>query len=386
MLKEKLIIIFTVAIDVIGLGIIIPVLPTYVESFGVTAFTVTSIFAVYALFTFLSAPFLGALSDKIGRRPVLLVSIFSTSVGWFVFASAGSLILLFIGRIIDGMAAGNFSTAQSAISDISKDQKERTVNLGIIGAIFGIGFIVGPLIGGLLTKISASFPFYFVAVLALFNFILAYFFLPETNQHLDHEKKIVWNPILPILLAIKDLKLRKLYFVWLIFNTVAVGTNAIFALYLLKVFGFGPLGTGIFFTGVGVVLVLNQGIFLKKIWLKYFTEKKLIIIMFSAFVLGFLIMMMPVVSMFILGMIFIAFAQSTLRVVITSEATREAHIQERGKTIGILTAVSSVASVLGPVTAGFIFEYGAFIPFAVSAVLSIIAIVIISERRLIFNK
>jgi len=381
MSKEKLIILFTVAIDVIGLGIIIPIMPIYVESFGVTAFVVTTIFTTYALFTFLSAPFLGALSDKIGRRPVLLVSILSTSIGWFVFASAGSLFFLFLGRIIDGLAAGNFSTAQSAISDLSKDQKERTVNLGLVGAVFGVGFIVGPLIGGLLTKVSTSFPFYFVGCLALFNFILAYFFLPETNKHINKDKVIVWNPLRPVFQATKDLKMRKLYLVWLLFNIVAVGTNSIFALYLLSVFGFGALGTGLFFTGVGLVLVLNQGVLLKKVWLKYFSEKSLIIIMLSAFVLGFVIMAFPFLIMFILGMFFVSFGQSTLRVLITSEVTREASLDERGKVIGILSGIGSVASIIGPLLAGALFGYEVFIPFAFSAIISIVAIIIISERK-----
>src|SRR3989344_5077676 len=117
MSKEKALIIFTVAIDVIGLGIIIPVLPVYVESFGLSALAVTSLFSVYSLFSFLSAPFLGVLSDKIGRRPVMIASIASTSLGWLIFALGRSLPILMLGRIIDGMAAGNISTAQASVAD-----------------------------------------------------------------------------------------------------------------------------------------------------------------------------------------------------------------------------------------------------------------------------
>jgi DHA1 family tetracycline resistance protein-like MFS transporter len=112
----------------------------------------------------LSAPFLGALSDKVGRRPVLITSLFSTSLGWFIFAFGRSLPLLLLGRIIDGLAAGNVSTAQSSITDIAKDPKERTSNLGIIGMIFGLGFVVGPFLGGLLSHVSHSFPFLLLAV------------------------------------------------------------------------------------------------------------------------------------------------------------------------------------------------------------------------------
>src|SRR5579862_3732043 len=159
MKREKLIIVFTVFVDVIGFGIVIPILPFYVSSFGASPVTITMMFASFSLCAFLSSPFLGALSDRIGRRPVLLISILSTAIGWIVFASANSIVFLFLGRIIDGCAAGNFTTAQSYLVDISRDEKERSANLGIIGATFGIAFIVGPLMGGVLSKVSHAFPF-----------------------------------------------------------------------------------------------------------------------------------------------------------------------------------------------------------------------------------
>src|SRR3990170_5190730 len=118
MQKEKITILLTVLVDVLGFGIVIPILPFYVTSFGASAFTVTLLFSAFAFFAFLSSPFLGALSDKIGRRPVLIGSIFSTAIGWVVFASATSIPILFLGRIIDGAAAGNFVVAQSCIVDI----------------------------------------------------------------------------------------------------------------------------------------------------------------------------------------------------------------------------------------------------------------------------
>ena len=181
--KDKLIIMTTVFVDVLGIGIIIPVLPFYVESFGVSSFVVTLLFSVFALFSFVSGPFLGALSDRIGRRPVLILSIASTALGWFVFASANAVWVLFLGRIIDGVAAGNFPIAQSYLVDIAKDDKERTSNLGIIGAVFGIGFIIGPFLGAMLSAISPASPFWFVGVLALLNMIGAWFFLPETHHN-----------------------------------------------------------------------------------------------------------------------------------------------------------------------------------------------------------
>ncbi|MBW7888433.1 MAG: MFS transporter, partial [Bacteroidetes bacterium] len=198
MQKEKLIIIFTVLVDVLGFGIVIPILPFYLTEFGAGPLTVTFLFSIFSFFSFLCSPFLGALSDRVGRRPILLLSIFSTAVGWFVFASATSILFLFIGRIIDGIAAGNFTIAQSYLVDISKNDKERASNLGIIGAAFGIGFMLGPLLGGILSKVSHSFPFYVAGGMALLNFIFAYFMLPETNFN-RNTTKLRYNPIKPLI-------------------------------------------------------------------------------------------------------------------------------------------------------------------------------------------
>lgn len=370
MSKEKAIIIFTVAIDVLGLGIIIPVLPSYVESFGLSPFIVTLLLSVFSFFSFISAPFLGALSDKIGRRPVLIISIASTSLGWLVFALARSLPVLMIGRIIDGLAAGNFSTAQSAISDLSKDSKERAANLGIIGMIFGLGFIISPFIGGILSRVSPSFPFFFVAALALLNVTLAYFFLPETNKHIDNTKKISWNPLRPLSLAIQNQKIRPLYLIWFIFNIIAVSSNSIFALYLAGKYGYSPFQTGLFFTLVGVILALNQGFLIRKFWLEKFKQKQLILIMLSFFFVGFLLMTISLIWLFALGVILTAFGQSTLNVAVTNEIVGEANIKERGLTVGILSSIASVAMIIAPLLAGWLFEQNNAFPYLIASILS----------------
>ena len=382
MSKEKAIIIFTVAIDVIGLGIIIPVLPIYVESFGISAFSVTLLFSAYSLFSFLSAPFLGALSDKIGRRPVMIISIASTSLGWFIFALSHSLPFLMLGRIIDGLAAGNISTAQSSISDISKDSKERAGNLGIIGMIFGLGFIVGPFIGGMLSSFSHSAPFWFVGGMAFLNAVLAYFFLPETNKNIDHQKNITWNPIKPLISAAKNCTLRTLYVVWFLFNLIAVGANTIFALYLAKAYGYSPFSTGLFFTGIGVILALNQGLLLKKFWLQKFKEKQLILFMIAFFMIGFLLMSIHSIWLFIIGIIMTAFGQSTLNVAMTSEIVGEANVKERGEAVGVLSAISSAATILAPMASGFAFQYKPNLPYIFASILSALALVIFYNTKI----
>ncbi len=381
MSKEKSIIIFTVAIDVIGLGIIIPVLPVYVESFGISAFSVALLFSAYSLFSFLSAPFLGALSDKIGRRPVLIGSIASTSLGWIIFALGHSLPVLLLGRIIDGLAAGNISTAQSSISDLSRDAKERAGNLGIIGMIFGLGFVVGPFLGGVLSKVSHSFPFFFVGGLAFLNVVLAYFFLPETNKNIDRKKKISWNPFRPLVSAAKNIHLRSLYIVWFMFNTIAVGANTIFALFLGKSYGFSAFTTGMFFTGIGLILALNQGYLLKNFWLKKFKERQLIILMLSFFSFGFLFMSIHSIYVFIFGMIFSALGQSVLGVAMTSEIVGEANQTERGEAVGVLSAIGSAANIIAPIGSGFLFQQHHNSPYIAASILSLLTLFIFYRAK-----
>lgn len=377
--KQKAVIFLTVLIDVIGMGIIIPVLPFYVESFGATAFGVTALFAVFSLCSFLSAPFLGVLSDKYGRRPILIISILSTSLGWFVFASATSLVFLFVGRIIDGMASGNFSTAQSYLIDISKNKKERTQNLGIISAAFGVGFILGPMLGGFLSPISPSFPFWFVAFLALFNAALAIFLVPETNFRATKEKKqekMEWNPFLPLLRAFRNKSLHSPFFIWFLFNLAAVGMQSIIALYVSRAFGFGAVMAGVFMTFVGIVIILNQLAFLKHFWLKYFSENDLKFWLLLVFGIGFLLMVIKNLTWFIIGIVVMTFAQAVLRVVLTSHISGEGNSKQQGELMGVSSSLGAVASILGPLIAGAVFHLKINAPFYLSAAFGFLAFLI----------
>ncbi|MEI7621119.1 MAG: MFS transporter [Candidatus Moraniibacteriota bacterium] len=371
--KEKVIIVLTVLIDVLGIGVIIPVLPFYVESFGVSSFVVALLFATFALFSFVSGPFLGALSDRIGRRPVLILSIASTALGWFVFASANAVWVLFLGRIIDGMAAGNFPIAQSYLVDIAKDDKERTTNLGIIGAVFGIGLIVGPFLGALLGAISPVLPFWFVGALALLNMIGAWFFLPETHhQRGKFDKKIEINPFLPLLRATKDKIMRLRYLAFFLYGTAFALMNGIFSLFVKEVFDFSAAQIGYFFAGMGIILVFNQTIFLKKIWLKYFTEKQLEVWFFPVMAGSFLLMDFHNLVSFVLGCVLITLAQSTLRVVLSSAMAASAG-ERRGEVMGTASSIVSASMVVGPLLGGALFARNFHWPFLFSAVLLILA-------------
>lgn len=377
--KEKLIIILTVFIDVLGMGIIIPILPFYVESFGASALTLTMLFSVFSLCSFLSAPVLGALSDRIGRRPVLILSIASTAIGWFVFASAHAVWILFLGRIIDGMAAGNFPIAQSYFGDMAKNSKERAANLGSIGAIFGIAFILGPLFGSLLSLVSRSFPFWFAGGLATLNVIGAFFFLPETHHDRNLEGKVNLNPFSPLWRAAKDAALRARYVAWFFFGLATSMLYSVFALYVGSQFGLKPAFIGFFYAGMGVLMAFNQGFLLRNFWLKRFKESSLEVWLFLSFAVAFMLMGLSNVILFVLGMLVNVFSQSTLRVVVSSRASGIAGSQRRGEVMGIMSSVLSAAMVAGPAIAGLVFDKHPSLPFLFGAA-SLLAAFAVMQR------
>jgi MFS family permease len=376
MKKEKLIIVFTVLVDVIGFGIVIPILPFYATGLGASPAVVTFLFASYSFCAFFSSPLLGAISDRIGRRPVLILSIASTAIGWFVFASANVIPVLFLGRIIDGTAAGNFSIAQSYLVDISESEQERTVNLGLLGAMFGIGFMLGPIIGGALAKISQSAPFYFTAGLATINAIMAFFFLPETHKVRDAAKHLNLNPLRPIQRALQDKELRPSYATWVMFGLANVMAQTVFSLFVSKEFGFDAFVTGLTFTGMGVIVAINQAVLLKRVWLKYFREPVLEKIMLWVLVVGVGLVVTKSLWFFLAATLFLGTGQSVFRVVLTSQVAGTADPQSKGEKLGMLSSMMSLCMVLGPVLSGPLFEMNDAYPYYVAALFLAVGLVL----------
>jgi len=380
MSKTKATILLTVFIDVIGLGVVIPILPFYVSTFSHSALLITSLFSVFALCSFFSAPIIGALSDKFGRRPLLIISIFSTALGWFVFAWAPSILFLFVGRILDGIMAGNFPIAQSYLSDIARDDKERTANLGLIGAVFGIGFIFGPFIGGVLGKLGHTVPFWFVGTLALLNGIMALFILPETHHELS-DKKVSINPFKPIIRAVKNLSLRYNFLASFLFGLAIASYQSVFSLFMRDVYNFDEFAVGLVFGGVGVIIALNQGVAMKHLWLKYFKEPNLELGMLIIFSLGFILLSSHILFIFCLALILTTFGQSILRVVMTSQVVGKSLKTERGEILGIMSSITSLSMMIGPFLAGIMYGQNKAWPFYFGALCLLLAFWVLYQKR-----
>ena len=191
----------TLLIDVTGLGIIVPVLPKLIQEMTGGDLSIASQYGGWLMFAysatqFLFAPILGNLSDQFGRRPILLGSLFGFAIDYLFLALAPSIGWLFVGRIIAGITGASFTTASAYIADISTPEK-RAQNFGIVGAAFGLGFIIGPVVGGLLGQYGARIPFYAAAILTMLNFLYGYFILPESLSK-ENRRKFNWKRANPI--------------------------------------------------------------------------------------------------------------------------------------------------------------------------------------------
>jgi DHA1 family tetracycline resistance protein-like MFS transporter len=360
MKRSPLLVIFiTVFIDLVGFGIVIPVLPFYAEGtrFGATPRSVGLLFASYSMMQLIFAPILGRLSDKYGRRPILLVSLLGTCVGFLVLGFATTLWMLFVGRIIDGISGGNISTAQAYIADVTT-KENRAKGMGLIGAAFGLGFVFGPAIGGVLSRWGISVPFIFAGGLAFANAVLLYFALPETVTP-DHPARTSaaagrgWgqlftslkNPSLSLLLTI--------YF----FSIVAFSImTAVFALFMTFRLGYDAFHSGWIFAFVGIISAIIQGGLIGRL-VKTFGEPALVIagtLLFTASLIA-TPFISPAVGLFaILLTASVSSIGNALNAPsLMSLASKSATAGEQGVVLGVTQSIASLARAVGPSIAAF---------------------------------
>src|SRR6478672_8523338 len=363
--KPLVIIFVTVLIDLIGFGIVIPVLPYYVESpeFGATPLLLGVLVASYSVMQFVFSPILGGLSDKFGRRPVLFFSLLGTSAGFFMVGSAWALWMVFAGRILDGITGGNISTAQAYIADVTT-KENRAKGMGLIGAAFGLGFVLGPAIGGVLSRYGIHVPFIFAGALALANGIGVYFYLPES---LPKEKRDAHphggNRLLHIFDSLSDDRFRWLAIInFLIVTGFSMMTTA-FALYTQERFGYNAEHNGWLFAYIGILAVLLQGGIFGRLAAK-FGEAPLVVV--GSLMLAGSLFLVPYVGPqwgglagLLAGMAFFAVGNSLSSPAIQSLASKAAGEHEQGKALGTMQAGASLARAVGPFLAGFLLNTAA---------------------------
>ncbi|MDT7689582.1 MAG: transporter, family, tetracycline resistance protein [Acidobacteriota bacterium] len=354
MKRSPLLVIFiTVFIDLVGFGIVIPVLPFYVEGtrFGASPRVVGLLFASYSIMQLIFTPILGRMSDKYGRRPILFFSLLGTSLGFFILGFATTLWMLFAGRIIDGITGGNISTAQAYIADVTTEEN-RAKGMGLIGAAFGMGFIFGPAIGGILSRWGTHVPFLFAGALALANATLLYFVLPETVTP-DHPARQSaatgrWSQLVK---ALRGSRLAFVLGIYFLFITAFSIMTSSFGLFTLYRFGFDAHDTGWVFAFVGVIGAVVQGGLIGRL-VKMFGELPLVIAgaLFFAASLFIIPMTGPstgTVALLALGAFF-ALGNGLATPSLTSLASKSASAGEQGGVLGVTQSVASLARVVGP--------------------------------------
>jgi multidrug resistance protein len=341
-------------INSMGFGIIIPLLYPYGKKFGVTEHTIGLLTAAFSIAQFFATPVLGSLSDKWGRKPLLIISLIGTAVSFVLFGLANSIFMLFAARILDGLTGGNISVAQAMISDISSP-KERAKNFGILGSAFGFGFVIGPAVGGLLSKFGLKVPFFFAAGIAVIGVLLTLFFLKETNQNKGGSNKQKQNfTFLSLYTVLKKPVIGTAIFTGFLL-TMAQFTMLIgFQTFSVDELKLNPTQIGLFYGGFGVSGILMQ--MLVPVIKRGISSQSLILLISTICCLGMMILagfatgiMLFAIAVGIYGL-FNGLRNPMLNAIIADHNNDN----ERGEVMGINQSYASIGQTLGPITAGLI--------------------------------
>jgi multidrug resistance protein len=340
----------TLFIDMLGFGIVIPVLPLYAEGsrIGATPAQLAWIVGIYSLLQLVCAPLFGKWSDRIGRKPVLVVSILGTAVGFVVLGAATTVWMLILGRILDGASGGNISTAMACIADVTT-KETRSRNMGLVGAAFGLGFMLGPAIGGVLSKhFGLATPFYFAAGLALLNALLVWLRLPETLTAESRERARQRATIGEVFHSGRAGMISAILASQLASVTGFSIMTALFALYCEKRFGYDTAQVGYILAYVGLLGVLFQGGLLRRL-LKKPIEKELAVI--GAVVLALSMAALPfthTLGVLLVVCFGISLGNSFVTPTLNGLASRSTDAHCQGRLLGLMQSAGSLGRFLGP--------------------------------------
>ena len=383
MRKSPIFVLFvTIFIDLLGFGLVIPILPIFSRQIGATDTEIGLIAAVYSLMNFVFAPFWGTLSDRIGRRPVILVSILVTAASYIIFAYSTTLFILFAARILGGIGSANISAAQAYISDVTAPEG-RAKAMGLIGAAFGLGFIFGPPLGGYLKSISTAGTVdmvgYVSAAFCILNFIMAYFLLPESIKQKKVDAPFNFKPITSLIKQLQVPQIRELF----LFNFVFIAAFSMMQITVALLWeehnGLNEKQIGYMFAFIGLASAIVQGTLVGKL-VRWFGEYKLLFI--GSILMAIALFMIPFISneyfmpFAFIAIILIALANGCLMPSITSLISQNTSEEKQGHTLGLNQSFGSVARVVGPTLGGFLYGISYFQPYIVGSMLMLGCIVL----------
>ncbi len=381
--KQMMTIFLVVFIDLLGFGIILPLLPYIAEKYSATPIIIGLLSGSYSLFQFISGPILGRLSDRYGRKKLLIISQLGSMAGYVLLALAGSLPLLFISRIIDGITGGNISIAQAYMADVT-DKTTRAKGMGLLGAAFGIGFMFGPAIGGYLSKYGFAAPAYFAAGISLLSTIATTLFLKETvNTQAAKASPRTAMTFTEFKKVLKTPPISTLLLIFFLLSLGFSGMQGTYALFVQAKFGWGPTQVGYIFALIGIIAIITQVKILALATSKLGEYQTLVwsIVLLAA---GFgLIGSTSYLPLFILGNALIPLGNSLANPTLTAIATESIPPSEYGETLGLLQSSGSLGRIFGPIAAGAIFSmFNHNAPMLVSATIFVaIALMIIPKLK-----
>ncbi|MNB78081.1 Tetracycline resistance protein, class C [compost metagenome] len=347
----------------IGFSIIAPVVPFLVQPYtnpGNQAVVVTLLTSVYAFCVFFAAPGLGALSDQYGRRPMLLICLLGSAIGYFVFGLGGALWVLFAGRIIEGIAGGVISTLFAYFADITPGE-QRTKYFGWMSAVVGVGSAIGPTVGGLLAKFGYSVPMYAAAAVTLLNVVFGFFFMTESldkNKRLNRITLVRLNPFTQLVnvLSVKSLKrlLISAFLLWIPNGSL----QAVFSQFTLDTFNWAPALIGLMFSIMGVQDIISQGLIMPQL-LKKLRDGQIAILGMVSEIIGYgLIALSALFSFYplvIAGMFIFGFGDSIFGPSFNGMVSKSVDSSEQGRIQGGSQSIQALARIIGPVLGGQIY-------------------------------
>jgi len=358
----------TVALDMIGFGIVAPILGRYADRYGASGFQVGLLFASFSLAQMVFSPILGRWSDRVGRKPVIVISLFGTAIGSFITGAAGALWVLFAGRLIDGASGASVSVAQSAITDLAtKEQRARM--LGLLGMAFGVGFVVGPAIGGLAALGGPHIPFYVAGTLALINAVAAIIRIQETRvPNMAAQTTRVHVPF-------RKRRYGALAGVGFFSMLAFSGFEATFSLFGGARFNLTEASTAVVFLGVGVVMSAVQGSLIGPLTSRFgslqLLRNGLVLVSIGLLFLGAAVIWPTM----IVALLFMVVGAGISNPSLTALVADSAHEDRRGEALGIQQSASALARVIGPPLAGLAFDHvGIGAPFTFGALIYVLAI------------
>lgn len=368
-----------VLIDMLGFALIVPLLAYFADSFGATPFQTGLLVASYAAMQMIGAPILGRISDRFGRRPVFLISILGTFIGFLILAFANSLGMLFFSRILSGLTAGNISVAQAYIADVT-DEKNRARGMGMLGAAFGIGFILGPALGGTLSVYGFAVPAFVSAGLCFINLLTVFFWLPESltlerRAALTAQKKANVS-FGALLAALQHPSAGPLLWVRVGFAVAFNSFQSVFALYTLNKFGLTAQQTGYILAYVGIVLVIMQGWLIGPLSAR-FKESSLLVTFIIFATLGlFGWAIAQTVPVMLIAMFPLAIGAGSFNAVINSAISKAVSHEEVGGMLGFSAGLESATRVVMPALAGYLLgRFGTSSPgYMATAVMAIMVV------------